>query len=204
MDTAGKDGTIRKVMSGINPSSCRVESFKVPSLAEAAHDFLWRIHQQAPPKGFITIFNRSHYEEVLITRVHGQVSDDLAQERFEQIKNFERLLEQTGTRILKFYLNISQDEQKSRLQARLDDSTKRWKFNMGDLAERKLWKNYMHAYEDAISSTSTHHAPWYIIPSNHKWVRNVLVAKMIVKTLEDMAPKYPPVKKLPAHLRIGS
>jgi PPK2 family polyphosphate:nucleotide phosphotransferase len=202
MDTGGKDGTIRKVMSGLNPASVRVSAFKVPCHHELEHDFLWRIHQVVPAKGFIGIFNRSHYEDVLITRVHGLVSDDLAAQRFEQIKDFERLLVETGTTVIKFYLHISKEEQRERLQQRIDDPEKRWKFNIDDLAERKLWEKYQWVYEEAISATSTKRAPWFVIPADHKWVRNVLVAKAILKTLEDMHPHFPKGKDLPQHLRI--
>ncbi|MGH7232313.1 MAG: polyphosphate kinase 2 family protein [Nitrospiraceae bacterium] len=192
MDTGGKDGTIKHVMAGINPQGCRVTPFKAPSARELAHDFLWRVHQEAPPKGYIGIFNRSHYEDVLITRVHGRVSDDLAEQRFKQIRDFERLLHENGTDILKFFLHISKDEQRERLEARVRNPDKRWKFNPGDLEERKLWSNYMAAYEDAISATSTEHAPWHVIPANRKWYRNLAVAQTVVDALEDMHLKRPP------------
>lgn len=201
MDTGGKDGVVRSVMSGVNPSSCRVVPFKVPSSLERAHDFLWRIHKEVPPKGYLTIFNRSHYEDVLVTRVHGEVSDELAEERFEQIRHFEKLLHKSGTRVIKFFLHISKDEQRERLETRVADPLKRWKFNIQDLLERKQWNSYMKAYEEALSATSTKNCPWYVIPSNHKWVRNVLVARAIVKTLEDMNPQIPRIT-LPKNLRI--
>jgi PPK2 family polyphosphate:nucleotide phosphotransferase len=192
MDTSGKDGTIKSVMSGVNPQGCKVVSFKAPSSEELGHDFLWRVHQKAPSKGQIGIFNRSHYEDVLITRVHGWVSDKVVQQRFNQIKEFEELLHESGTTILKFFLHISKDEQKVRLEERIRDPEKRWKFNEGDLEERKLWKNYMDAFEDVMAATSTDHAPWYIVPANRKWYRNLVVADRVVEALEDMKLKTPP------------
>ena len=192
MDTSGKDGTIKHVMSGINPQGCRVTSFKAPSVRELAHDFLWRVHQETPPKGYIGLFNRSHYEDVLITRVHGIVSDKMATQRFSQINDFERLLQENGTTILKFFLHISKDEQRKRLEARIKNPDKRWKFNLTDLAERKLWSNYWAVYEDAISATSTEHAPWYIVPADYKWYRNLIVAEAVVDALQAMKLRYPP------------
>ncbi len=192
MDTSGKDGTIKSVMSGVNPQGCKVVSFKTPSSEELDHDFLWRVHQKAPSKGQIGIFNRSHYEDVLITRVHGRVSDKVVKQRFNQIKEFEELLHESGTTILKFFLHISKDEQKERLEERIRDPEKRWKFNEGDLEERKLWKNYMDAFEDVMAATSTDHAPWYIVPANRKWYRNLVVADRVVDALEDMELKTPP------------
>lgn len=192
MDTSGKDGTIRSVMSGVNPQGCKVVSFKVPSSEELSHDFLWRVHQKAPPKGFIGIFNRSHYEDVLITRVHGWVTEKEAKRRFSQIKEFEELLAENGTAILKFFLHISKDEQKERLEARIHDPEKRWKWNAGDLEERRRWDDYMKAFQDVISATSTEHAPWYIVPANRKWYRNLVVADRVVDALEAMQLKTPP------------
>lgn len=192
MDTSGKDGTIRSVMSGVNPQGCKVVAFKAPSSEELGHDFLWRVHQKAPSKGQIAIFNRSHYEDVLITRVHGWVSDKVVKQRFDQIKEFEELLYESGTTILKFFLHISKVEQKERLEERIRDPEKRWKFNEGDLEERKLWKNYMDAFEDMMAATSTNHAPWYIVPANRKWYRNFVVAGLAVEALEDMKLKTPP------------
>jgi len=192
MDSSGKDGTIKSVMSGVNPQGCKVVSFKAPSSEELSHDFLWRVHQKAPSKGQIGIFNRSHYEDVLITRVHKLVSDKMVKQRFDQIKEFEEMLYDSGTIILKFFLHISKDEQKKRLEERIRDPEKRWKFNEGDLEERKLWKNYMEAFEDAITATSTDHAPWYIVPANRKWYRNLVVADRVVEALEDMKLKTPP------------
>lgn len=192
MDTSGKDGTIKHVMSGVNPQGCRVTSFKVPSPQELSHDFLWRVHQQTPPRGYIGLFNRSHYEDVLITRVHGMISDKMATQRFGQINDFERLLQQNGTTVLKFFLHISKDEQRKRLEARIQNPEKRWKFNPTDLTERKLWSTYIDVYEDAISATSTEHAPWYIVPADYKWYRNVVVAETVVTALHAMKLRYPP------------
>lgn len=192
MDTSGKDGTIKHVMSGVNPQGCKVVAFKTPSDNELAHDFLWRVHHETPPRGFIGIFNRSHYEDVLVTRVHGWISEKIAKQRFNQIREFEELLHESGTAILKFFLHISKEEQKKRLEARVRDPEKRWKWNSGDLEERKLWEEYMRAFEDVISATSTDCAPWYIVPANRKWYRNLVVADQVVKVLEDMKLKTPP------------
>lgn len=192
MDTSGKDGTIKSVMSGINPQGCKVVAFKTPSKEELAHDFLWRVHREVPPKGFIGIFNRSHYEDVLITRVHGWVSDKVVKRRFDQIKEFEEMLGENGTTVLKFFLHISKDEQKERLEARIADPEKRWKWNSGDLEERKLWDDYLNAFEDMMSATSTAEAPWYIVPANRKWYRNLMVADRIVEALKEMHLKMPP------------
>ena len=191
MDTGGKDGTIKHVMTGVNPQGCRVTSFKAPSARELSHDFLWRVHHEVPPKGHIGIFNRSHYEDVLITRVHGLVSDEVAEQRFAQINHFERLLHESGTAILKFFLHISKEEQRKRLEARVRNPDKRWKFNPGDLEERKRWKDYMSAYEDAISATSTERAPWYVVPADRKWYRNLVVAHIVVQALDDMKLPHP-------------
>lgn len=195
MDTSGKDSTIKHVMSGVNPQGCKVVAFKTPNNNELTHDFLWRVHRETPPMGFIGIFNRSHYEDVLITRVHGWISDKVAKQRFNQIKEFEELLHETGTTILKFFLHISKGEQKQRLEARVRDPEKRWKWNSGDLEERKLWDEYMHAFEDVISATSTECAPWYVVPANRKWYRNFVVATILVQALEDLKLKGPPEPK---------
>ena len=192
MDTSGKDGTIKNVMSGINPQGCKVVTFKTPSAEELGHDFLWRVHQKAPAKGQIGIFNRSHYEDVLITRVHGLISDKVVKQRFNQIKEFEELLSESGTVILKFFLHISKDEQKERLEERISNPEKRWKFNDGDLEERKLWKNYMEAFETMMAATSTEQSPWYIVPANRKWYRNLVIAEHVVDALENMKLKTPP------------
>lgn len=191
MDTSGKDGTVRHVMHGVSPLGVRAVPFKKPTPLEQDHDFLWRAHLQTPGKGEIVFFNRSHYEDVLIVRVHGWISKDECRRRYEQINDFERMLVENGTLVLKFFLHISKDEQRKRLRARIDDPTKRWKFQLGDLDERKLWDDYRDAYEKAIEKTSTKHAPWIIVPADHKWVRNYVVAKTLVKTLEGLDMKYP-------------
>src|SRR4051812_26467238 len=191
MDAGGKDGTIRHIFSGVNPQGCQVTSFKSPSLLERSHDFLWRVHAQVPPKGMIGIFNRSHYEDVLIVRVHNTVPKDVWSKRYDHINNFERLLADEGTTILKFFLHISKDEQKQRLQARLDEKEKNWKFNPEDLAERKYWDDYMNAFEDAMEKTSTKQAPWYVVPSDRKWFRNWVISDTIVRALKEMDLKYP-------------
>jgi PPK2 family polyphosphate:nucleotide phosphotransferase len=190
-DTGGKDGTIRHVMRGVNPQGCRVANFKQPTPEELAHDFLWRVHKHTPARGQITIFNRSHYEDVLVVRVHNLVPEPVWRQRYEQINEFEQLLAESGTTILKFFLHVSKEEQKERLQARLDDATKHWKFNVGDLKERALWDEYVAAYEAALSRCSTELAPWFIIPANRKWYRNVVVARIIVETLEGLDLRYP-------------
>lgn len=191
MDTAGKDGTIRHVFSGVNPQGVRVASFKVPTPEELAHDFLWRIHRQTPGAGEIVIFNRSHYEDVLIVRVHGQVSRDECHRRYADINAFEQMLANAGTTILKFYLHIDKAEQKKRLQERLDEKTKHWKFNPADLKERARWREYTKVYEDALSATSTAWAPWHIIPANRKWYRNLVISMILVKALNDLKMSYP-------------
>ncbi|MBN1995168.1 MAG: polyphosphate kinase 2 family protein [Anaerolineae bacterium] len=191
MDAGGKDGTIRKIMSGINPQGVQVTSFKKPTEEELAHDFLWRIHKVVPPPGMIGIFNRSHYEDVLVVRVHNLVPQKVWRKRYAHINNFERLLADSGVTILKFYLHISKAEQKERLAARLEQPHKRWKFNPTDLAERKLWDDYMRAFETAFEQCSTKQAPWYIVPANKKWYRNVAISTVILKTLAGMNLKYP-------------
>jgi PPK2 family polyphosphate:nucleotide phosphotransferase len=197
MDTGGKDGTIRSVFDGVNPQGVRVASFKVPTPEEMDHDYLWRIHKQMPGRGEIVIFNRSHYEDLLIVRVHKLVPRKVWEKRFQHINEFERMLKDEGTTIIKFFLNIDQDEQKARLLDRINTREKNWKFNPGDLDERKLWKNYMEAYEDVLSKTSRPWAPWYIIPSNRNWYRNLAVSTILVDTLEKLKMKYPqPVENL--------
>jgi PPK2 family polyphosphate:nucleotide phosphotransferase len=191
MDTAGKDGTIRRVLEGVNPVGVRIADFKVPTLPELDHDYLWRAHREVPGRGELVVFNRSHYEDVLVVRVHQMVPPGVWERRFSQINDFERMLTEEGTTILKFFLHIDQKEQKRRLQQRLDDPLKRWKFNLGDLAERKLWDQYMQAYEEVLSRTSTAWAPWRIIPSNHNWRRNLMVAQAIVGALEGLDLRYP-------------
>lgn len=191
MDTGGKDGVIRRVFDGVNPQGVRVASFKVPTEEELDHDYLWRVHKLVPGRGEMVIFNRSHYEDVLVVRVHNIVPPEVWKKRYEQINAFERHLAQNGTIILKFYLHIDPDEQKERLQARLDDPTKRWKFRLGDLEERKLWREYSEAYEDVLSKTSTDHAPWYVIPANSKWYRDLVISSILVQTLKSLDMKYP-------------
>ena len=193
IDTCGKDGTIRHVMSGVNPQGCIVTSFKTPTQLEKEHDFLWRVHAACPPHGYIGIFNRSHYEDVLITRVHGWITDKEAQRRLQEIRDFEKMLTKTGTRILKFFLHISEDEQKKRLLARIDDPDKRWKFSRQDLKERGYWKAYQKAFKEALPSTSTEDAPWFVVPSDHKWYRNLVVAEHLVRALEEMDPRPPKI-----------
>jgi PPK2 family polyphosphate:nucleotide phosphotransferase len=192
IDAAGKDGSIRHVMSAFNPMGCTVTSFKVPTPAELAHDYLWRIHQRAPGKGEISIFNRSHYEDVLVVRVHDIVPKAVWSKRFDQINAFEELLTSSGTTILKFFLWIDRDEQRKRFQDRLDDPAKRWKFRLGDLAERKLWDDYEAASEEALRRCSTNVAPWYVIPSNRNWFRNLAITEIVGDTLEALDPQYPP------------
>lgn len=190
-DTSGKDGVIRHVMSGVNPQGCSVTSFKSPTPLERAHDFLWRVHAACPPRGYIGIFNRSHYEDVLITRVHGWITDKEADHRLRQIRDFEKMLTKNGTRLLKFFLHISKSEQKKRFLSRLDNPDKRWKFNVQDVEERTYWKAYQKAYEETISATSTEDAPWFIVPANHKWYRNLVIAECLVHALKDMDPRPP-------------
>lgn len=191
MDTAGKDSTIRKVMGDLNPQGCRVTSFKAPSKEELDHDFLWRIHDHAPAKGMIGIFNRSHYEDVLIVRVHGWAAPDLIERRYGHINAFEKLLADHGTRIVKVMLHISKDYQRERLQRRLERPDKLWKFNPGDLKERAHWDDYMAAYEVALRRCSTDDAPWYVIPAENRWFRDLVISQLLVDTLEAMNPRFP-------------
>lgn len=195
MDTGGKDGTIRHVFDRVNPQGVKVASFKKPTPEELAHDYLWRVHPHTPGKGEIVIFNRSHYEDVLVVRVHELVPESVWRKRYDHINAFEKLLADEGTTILKFYLHIDLDEQKERLQARLDEPEKRWKFAIGDLAERKRWPQYMAAYEEMLEKTSTAYAPWYIIPANRKWYRNIVILQTIVDTLKGLAMAYPPAEE---------
>ena len=197
MDTAGKDGTIRHVLGHVNPQGVRVTAFKVPSAEEAAHDFLWRIHRAAPERGQIMIFNRSHYEDVLVTRVLGLVPRSEWSARYDQINTFEAHLAAAGVTILKFFLHISKDEQLKRLNERLDDPAKRWKVGEADFDMRRHWARFQQAYEDALSRCSTAQAPWYIIPANHKWFRNLAVSQVIRDTLEGLSLKIPLVSRLP-------
>ncbi len=202
IDAAGKDGTIQKVMEAFNPQGCTVSSFKVPSTEELAHDYLWRIHKRVPGKGEIGIFNRSHYEEVLVVRVHGLVPPKVWKTRYDQINAFEKHLADTGTTIVKFFLSIDKDEQRARFQARYDDPTRHWKFSMGDLEERKRWDDYQAAFDEALSRTSTDHAPWYVIPANRKWFRNLAVASILADTMAALRPTYPSGEELPPGLVI--
>ncbi len=191
MDAAGKDGTIDHIFSGMNPQGCQVTSFKVPTPLEKSHDFLWRIHEAVPAKGMIGIFNRSHYESVLVERVRSFAPKEMWKARYEHINNFEKMLADEGTTIVKFFLHISKEEQAERMQARLDDPTKNWKFNPGDLEERKLWDDYQEAYEDAISKCSTESAPWYVIPADKKWYRNYVISDILTRLLKSLDLKYP-------------
>ena len=196
IDTGGKDGTIRSVFEGVNPQGCRVWSFKVPSVEELDQDFLWRYHARTPGRGLIGVFNRSHYEDVLAVRVKNLVPEEVWKPRYGLINDFERLLTQTGTVVLKFFLHISKEEQRRRLEARLDDPHKRWKFDAGDLVERESWDAYQAAFADALGRCSTPCAPWYVVPADRKWYRNIAVARTIADTLEAMDPHYPEPKNL--------
>jgi PPK2 family polyphosphate:nucleotide phosphotransferase len=191
-DAAGKDGTIRKVFSAVNPQGCTVASFKTPTDIEARHDFLWRVHTQIPPRGMIGIFNRSHYEDIIVPRVHKLVRKKVWSARYDEINDFERMLAANGVVILKFMLHISRDEQKKRLEERLADPSKNWKFRVGDLDDRRLWSAFTKAYQGILSQTSTEWAPWYIVPADHKDVRDWLVARTIANTLEGLKLRYPP------------
>jgi PPK2 family polyphosphate:nucleotide phosphotransferase len=191
MDTSGKDGTIRVMFNGISPMGVKAAAFKAPTDNELAHDYLWRVHQQVPAKGEIAIFNRSHYEDVLITKVQGMIDAKECERRYAQIRDFERMLAETGTVIIKVFLHISKEEQRERLQERLDDPDKQWKFNPADVEQRKKWGDYQRAYERAIRETNAPHAPWYIVPANSKTHRNLVVASLLLETLEGMDLAYP-------------
>jgi len=193
MDASGKDGTVRHVFNESDPLGIRLASFKAPSSDELAHDYLWHVHQQVPKAGELVIFNRSHYEDVLVVKVHGWIDAAECKRRYAQINDFERLLTETGTTIIKCFLHISKEEQKKRLQERLDDPTKSWKFNPNDLKERALWPQYMQAYEQAIKATSTEHSPWHIVPADSKTNRNLLISRLLLNTLKNLKLKYPPV-----------
>jgi PPK2 family polyphosphate:nucleotide phosphotransferase len=192
IDTSGKDGTVRGVFNTSGPMGVTVTSFRVPSEEERAHDYLWRVHKAMPMKGMIGIFNRSHYEDVLVVKVKGFAKPDVIERRYGEINAFEKLISNNGTKILKFMLHISKDEQAERLQARIDDPTKQWKFNPGDLDDRKFWDDYMKAYEIAVQKCSTDAVPWHVIPADRKWVRNAVIARIVKETLEEMNPQYPP------------
>ncbi len=191
LDAAGKDGTIVHVLSAMDPQGTRVNGFKVPSLEEASHDFLWRIEKQVPAKGEVVVFNRSHYEDVVVVRVHKIVPEEIWSKRYNLINHFEKGLVANGTHILKFYLHISSEEQLKRFQERLDDPTRHWKISESDYEERNYWKEYTQAYEDALRETSTGHSPWYVIPSNNKWFRNLAISQIVVEKLESLRIKLP-------------
>jgi PPK2 family polyphosphate:nucleotide phosphotransferase len=191
MDAGGKDGVIRSVFEGVNPQGVRVHCFKKPTPAELAHDFLWRLHPLVPANGEIAIWNRSHYEDVLVVRVHELVPEKQWRRRYDHIRNFEALLADEGTVIRKFFLNVSKDEQRKRLQERIDEPRKRWKFNAADVVERQRWNDYQVAYQDALAATSTDAAPWYVVPADHNWYRNLVVAELLVATLEGMRIELP-------------
>lgn len=192
IDAAGKGGTIRSVMAGINPAGVDVNSFGVPSEEEAAHDFLWRIHEHTPPKGVIGVFDRSHYEDVLVVRVKQLAPEPVWRRRYEHIRNFERLLVDEGTQVVKLFLNVSNDKQRERLQDRIDSPDEVWKFRQGDLDGRELWGDYRKAFEAALAETSTDDAPWYVVPADRKWVRNCVVTRILRSHLEQIDPQYPP------------
>jgi PPK2 family polyphosphate:nucleotide phosphotransferase len=192
LDAGGKDGTVRHVFGALNPQGATAHSFKVPTAEEAAHDFLWRAHKVTPARGQIAIFNRSYYEDVLVTRVHGLVSKDAIEKRYDRIVEFEKNLAQAGTRILKFFLHISADEQLRRFEQRLDDPRRQWKISESDYSERPYWDAYRKAYEDTLERTSTNRAPWYVIPANHKWFRNLAVGRIVTDAVDELDPKYPP------------
>jgi PPK2 family polyphosphate:nucleotide phosphotransferase len=191
MDTAGKDGTISHIFSGVNPQGCDVAQFKVPTPIESRHDFLWRVHAQVPPRGMIGIFNRSHYEDVLSPRVHKLISADTVSKRIEDINEFESFLSDNDVLILKFYLHISHAEQTRRLKSRLDDKDKQWKLSDADLKERKFWPQYIDAYNDILSTTSRKHAPWFVIPADNKWYRNIAISAIIVDLMQSLKLKFP-------------
>ena len=204
MDTGGKDGTIRSVFEKMDPQGIRVASFKRPSKLELSHDYLWRIHRQVPQDGETVIFNRSHYEDIVAVRVRDIFPEERWNKRYDHIRSFEEMLIDEGTTIIKFFLHISKDEQKARLQARLDEPEKNWKFNPGDLDDRALWPKFMEAYGNVFSETSTDNAPWYVIPADRKWYRNLLVADILVKTLQGLNMSYPPIDFDPKSIKIGA
>lgn len=191
MDSGGKDGTIRAVFDGVNPQGVKVVNFKAPTTTELDHDYLWRVHQAVPARGEIVIFNRSHYEDVLVVRVHNLVPKKIWQKRYQHIREFEKMLTDEGTTILKFCLFIDKDEQKKRFLERLADPTKQWKYNPNDVNERKAWDDYMAAYETMLRETSTDYAPWYLVPANHNWYRNLVIAQVIVNKMEELNLQYP-------------
>jgi PPK2 family polyphosphate:nucleotide phosphotransferase len=198
LDAAGKDGVVQHLFTGMNPQGTSVFGFKQPSRSELAHDFLWRAHLPAPSRGQVVIYNRSHYEDVLVVRVHKLVPHSVWSKRYDLINDFERMLAQNGTRILKFYLHISPEEQLERFKQRLDDPSRHWKISESDYSERELWPKYIEAYEDALARTSTKRAPWYVIPANHKWFRNLAISQIVADTMDEMGLKLPPT-----HVDIG-
>jgi len=202
MDTGGKDGALKALCFGLNPAGLEVARFKAPTQAELDHDFLWRAHKVTPNKGMIGIWNRSYYEDVLVVRVHKLVPKKLWKARYDQINRFEEILSKNGTTILKFMLHISKDEQKRRLKARIDDPKKRWKFSTSDLKERPFWGHFQEAYEDAINCCTTDYAPWYVIPANHKWARDLAIVEIVWRVLKKMKPRYPKIRFAPAMVTI--
>jgi len=193
VDAAGKDGTIRRVLSGLNPQGCKVASFKAPNDAEKAQDYLWRVHTVCPPRGHLGVFNRSHYEDVLAARFVGAATHEQCRLRYRHLREFERMLTEEGTTIVKVFLHLSKDEQRVRLQSRIDDPTKRWKFKPGDLDVRKRWDEYQAAYEEVITETSTDAAPWHVVPADRKWVRDFAVATLLAETFRRLEPRFPPL-----------
>jgi PPK2 family polyphosphate:nucleotide phosphotransferase len=191
LDASGKDGTIRHILTGVNPQGCRIVSFKPPSETELAHDYLWRVHANCPARGELGIFNRSHYEDIVAVRVRGLAPKEVWARRAQHVREFERMLGDEGTRVVKVFLHVSKDEQLERLQERLDDPAKRWKFQPGDLDDRKLWDEYTAAYEETIADTSTAWAPWHVVPADHNWVRNTAVASLLVAALKELDPQLP-------------
>lgn len=202
LDTGGKDGAVKALCFGMNPAGLELARFREPSQAELEHDFLWRAHKVVPSRGMLGIWNRSHYEDVLVARVHKLVPKKAWKERYDQINRFEEILTENGTTILKFMLHISKDEQRKRLQARIDDPTKRWKFSAADLKERPFWDDYQDAYQDAISRCSTRFAPWYIVPANHKWARDFAIIDVVFHHLKKMKPRYPKIRFNPAATKV--
>lgn len=191
LDAGGKDGTVNHVLSAMNPQGCAVTGFKQPTLQELAHDFLWRVHPHAPGRGRVAVFNRSHYEDVLIVRVHNLAPKSVWSKRYDLINDFEATIASNGTKILKFFLHISKEEQLERFKQRIDDPARNWKISESDYSERELWDDYTTAFEDALSKCSTKHAPWFVIPANHKWFRNLAVARIVADTMEDLGMKVP-------------
>jgi len=202
MDTGGKDGTIRNVFNPMDPQGIKVHSFKRPSKEELAHDFLWRIHDHVPANGETAVFNRSHYEDIVAVRARNIYPQERWSKRYEHVVNFEKMLADEGTKIVKIFLHISKDEQKQRLQARLDEPTKNWKFNPGDLDDRKLWEDYMHIYSDVIAKTSTQQNPWFVVPADRKWYRNLIVSRIIIDALNSLDMQYPSIDFDPESMEV--